>query len=439
MFSFLKNAFLNRNRYRTHSEAVVISCFYNPQNNPYRLLAFQKWYHSIKHLNHRIIECLIGPDAKSQLPASPYITQVRTDSLLWHKETLLNKIVVDLPEEFKYVFWVDADVLFTNKNWLVDGVAQFKAGARILQPFEYCVHLERNRLEPDFDMDEARQTASMTNKELGGEKRLWRSFCANYVKDRYEGNFTAIHSTDYDVHGHVGFAWGATKELLLQCPLFERALIGGADHIIAHAAAGQLHSPCISKGFSDNLVEVERWVDRFSRFVRGQIGFVTGDLYHIWHGDIKNRQYLKRIKDFTGKTKEIVDRDANGLYVGKDRYVRRYYRDREVTDIYYDDFGDFGYGFAEDMGYLISDVFNLFGPPAYAEEPDEIDPGIPDDQPNDFVPFDQGGAGVPDNNPMPADNPELENAIFSESNYSDDETPAPAADIADVSVNENYS
>jgi len=68
MFDFLKNTFLNRGRYKTHSEAVIVSCFYNPQNSPYRLLAFQKWYHSIKHLNYRIIECLIGPDAKSQLP-----------------------------------------------------------------------------------------------------------------------------------------------------------------------------------------------------------------------------------------------------------------------------------------------------------------------------------------------------------------------------------
>jgi len=131
MFDFFKNTFLNRGRYKTHSEAVVVSCFYNPQNSPYRLLAFQKWYHSIKHLNYRIIECLMGPDAKSQLPDDPNIIQVQTDSVLWHKESLLNKVIAELPEKFKYVFWVDADVLFTNDNWLVDSVKELERGANI--------------------------------------------------------------------------------------------------------------------------------------------------------------------------------------------------------------------------------------------------------------------------------------------------------------------
>ena len=125
MFDFLKNTFVNRGRYRCSSDAVIISCFYNPQNSPYRLLGFQKWYHSIKHLDHRIVECLIG-DAKPQLPESEFITRVQTESLLWHKEALLNNIVKNLPEQYKYVFWVDADVLFVNQNWLVDSVEQLK-------------------------------------------------------------------------------------------------------------------------------------------------------------------------------------------------------------------------------------------------------------------------------------------------------------------------
>src|SRR4051812_40308794 len=121
MLDFLKNAFLNQGRYKTHSDAVIVACFLNPQNSPYRLLAFQKWYRSIRHLNHRVIECTIG-DARPQLPESPYIRRVRAESLLWHKETLLNLLIADLPKNFEYVFWLDADVLFTNDRWLVDGV-----------------------------------------------------------------------------------------------------------------------------------------------------------------------------------------------------------------------------------------------------------------------------------------------------------------------------
>lgn len=368
MLDFLKNTFLNQNRYKTHSEAVIISCFYNPQNNPYRLLAFQKWYHSIKHLNYRIIECLMGEDA-SQLPNDPNIIQVQTDSVLWHKETLLNKIIAELPSKFKYVFWVDADVLFTNNNWLIDSVNQLKAGAAIIQPFEYCVHLERNQLVPSFDVSKAKLEDSRPDglryDPEKKTKRLWRSFCANFVDQPRRSN-----SENYDVHGHVGFAWGARREVLTQCPLFDRALIGGADHIIAHAAAGQVPHTCIKKGFGDNIEEVLDWSRNFYDVVQGRIAYAPGDLYHIWHGDIAKRQYLKRIKDFTGETTKITERDANGLFVAgeRDKYVRSYMKDREVLPNEYNDFEEFDEGFFEDMGYLISDVVQLYTDSQYPQD-----------------------------------------------------------------------
>ena len=57
---FLKNNFLYGDKYRTNSEAVIITCYFNPQKSPYRTKAFKTFYESIKHLNHRIIECVIG-------------------------------------------------------------------------------------------------------------------------------------------------------------------------------------------------------------------------------------------------------------------------------------------------------------------------------------------------------------------------------------------
>lgn len=361
MFDFWKNLFTNQNRYRTNSEAVIISCFYNPQNNPYRILAFQKWYHSIKHLEHRIVECLIG-DAKPQLPKSDFIGQLHTESLLWHKESLLNKIVDDLPDYYKYVFWVDADVLFTNLNWLTDSVDQLQT-CSILQPFEYCIHLERNKIKPDFAVERWRPTV---NNPAQRYKNLWKSFCANHVIDGISGD------NNYDRHGHVGFAWGARREVLEECPMYDKALIGGADHILAHAAAGQIPHNCISKSFTENLEEVLEWSKQFYKATEGMIGYVPGDLYHIWHGDIANRQYLQRIKDFTAETKELRQKDKNGLYVkpGRNTYMKKYYRQREVSEIYYDnDFDVFDDGFFfEDMGYTIADIIHLFGRSTYYDD-----------------------------------------------------------------------
>lgn len=411
--------------YAGHPEAVIVSCFYNPQNSPYRLLAFQKWYRSIKHLNHRIIECLIGEEAKRQLPESRFITELRTESLLWHKETLINKIVSELPPEYRYVFWVDADVLFTNMNWLVDSVRELQ-GCNILQPFEYCIHLDRNQTKPDFDVDAHR---GVVNDPKQRHPQMWRSFCANYIDGLNE-------DSNYDRHGHVGFAWGARREVLEKCPLYDRALIGGSDHILAHAAAGDIGHLCITKSFTENIEEVEQWMRQFYDAAQGKIGFVKGDLYHIWHGDVQNRQYLKRIRDFTPETKRIDQRDQHGLHVkpGANAYMKRYYRQREVTQIYEDGFDGFDAGFYEDMGYMIWDIYDRFGRPAWVDEPqpDEFIQDVPMDVTPDAV---QTFPDVPQIVPAMQDYvPVAQSEGFAEV-IAGDQPPAEAPEGADCSDN----
>ena len=119
-----------------------------------------------------------------------------------------------------------------------------------------------------------------------------------------------------------------------EVPLYDRALIGGADHIIAHATAGQIPHNCITKSFTEDIEEVNKWSKKFYNVVEGKIGYVKGDLYHIWHGDISKREYLKRIQDFTPVTKQITTKDENGLYItkkGDDKYIKDYFNHREVT------------------------------------------------------------------------------------------------------------
>ena len=322
----IKNNLFYRNKYKTDSEAVIIACYFNPQNNPYRLIAFKKFYESIKHLNHRIVECVVdgsSPELNFFKVGDESYSRVYTKNLLWHKEALLNGIIAKLPTKFKYVFWVDADVIFTNKDWLIDSVSSMQSGFNIVQPFEYCVHLDQDQTEPSFDLlSEKRHVHNPKYRH----PKLWRSFGANHAI-----NLSA--DENYDRHGHVGFAWGARREVLDAIPLYDKALVGGADHIIAHAAAGQINHSCIMKSFTQDIDAVNEWSRLFYAVVRGKIGYVPGDLYHIWHGDIAKRQYLKRVQEFTPESKKITKKDANGLYItDDDSYVKKYFNEREVKN-----------------------------------------------------------------------------------------------------------
>lgn len=321
------------NRYSYHPEAVIISCFFNPQNSPYRTKAFNKFYQSIKHLNYRIVEAVIG-DSAAQLPVEdPNISRVYTDDLLWHKEGLLNKIISDLPKKYKYVYWVDADVIFTNKNWLVDGVKALQEN-NLIQPFKFCFHLEKDKEKPDPELEVAKDSGYTYYPLEGSDRskiRFWNSFACRH------SFFRDSNHNCYDIHGHVGFAWGARREILDSLPLYDKALIGGADHIMAHAGAGHILHSCITKCFSDDLDQIREWSCKFYNLVKGKIGYVEGDLYHIWHGDIKKRDYFNRIKNFSKVSKEIKVKDSNGLYTypkskkGTEarKYVHSYFSSRE--------------------------------------------------------------------------------------------------------------
>lgn len=322
MFNSLKKKSVFKNKYKMHPEAIIISCFFNPQNSPYRIKAFEIFYESIKHLDHAIIECVIG-NSEPQLEENDNIKRIYTENLLWHKESLLNKIISDLPAKYKYVFWLDADVIFTNENWIIDGVKQLQTST-ILQPFEYAVFLEKDEIKPSFAMDKVRESylPNATNK------RVWRSFGANVATTELWKN------ENFNKHGHVGFAWGAKREILDAVPLFDKALIGGGDFIIAHAAAGQITHPGIGNIFIDDILinQINLWGADFYKVTEGKIGYVEGDLYHIWHGDIEKRQYAKR-NVYNARTKEIIQRDENGLFITNkpdDSFVKDYFKEKEV-------------------------------------------------------------------------------------------------------------
>lgn len=320
MFNLIKKNSETKKPYLSHPEAMIITCFFNPQNSPYRIKAFKLFYESIKHVNHSVIECVIG-NTLPQLDESEHITRVYTENLLWHKESLLNKIISELPVQYKYIFWLDADVLFTNPNWIVEGVEELQS-KNIIQPFEYGVFLEKDQLKPSFKMDDIRETY-LPNAV---HNKVWRSFGANYIDTELWKHKM------YNKHGHVGLAWGAKRTILEAVPLFDKALIGGADHIIAHAAAGQIPHSCITEDFKGNIEQVNLWSLDFYKVTAGKIGFVRGELYHLWHGDMDKRQYRER-NEYNANLKEVSTRDENGLYItnqADDSYIKNYFKQKEA-------------------------------------------------------------------------------------------------------------
>lgn len=294
MIDTIKNLyFKNKGKYTTNSDAVIIACYYNPQRNDYRKKAFDLWYESVKHLNVRIIEATLK-DVPYELDSKIVSKQVVLDEWLWYKEYLLNLLIKDLPKKYKYVFWLDTDIIFKNKNWLVESCEQLKK-YKVVQPFTYCTHLDKHDYTGESTILSLLEQKNYLNDDIPNRKK-WRSYCSNF--------YTSLNDDKkYDVRGHVGFAWGCRREVLDYQLLFENAKIGGADGIIAYACK----SPIVCSSISDMFgcrQDIIDFTSAWYQIVQGSVSCVQGDLLHLWHGDTKKREYYKRIKEFSKITEE---------------------------------------------------------------------------------------------------------------------------------------
>src|SRR5205814_5659479 len=92
-------------------------------------------------LEWSVIECAFDGDPYVFAPSSK-VVHVRSGSVLWQKERLLNVLIQRLPDRCTKVAWVDADILFTNREWAAQTSALLDEYP-LVQPYTDVVRLPR--------------------------------------------------------------------------------------------------------------------------------------------------------------------------------------------------------------------------------------------------------------------------------------------------------
>jgi hypothetical protein len=261
--------------YAQASELWVVTAYYNPC----RYLARRRNYDIFAERMRRsgvsilTVECAFGDEA-FELPPALDVIRLRSRSLLWQKERLLNLAAALLPPDCTAVAWIDCDVLFRNGNWVLDTLRLLRDHA-VVQLFETCLRLgPGNAATAEPDRVTSFGAIAPQHPEL-------------------------ISCGRYDSHGHTGYAWAMRRELFDEIGLYEHAVTGSADHYMAHAVFGR-YGFCFEQSLKGNRLALGHlldWCHRFYRKVRGGFAVVPGEIVHLWHGDIRNRRYLQRVMD----------------------------------------------------------------------------------------------------------------------------------------------
>ncbi len=278
------------------NELWVITTYYNPCRFKSRRSTYDTFMKTMElsDINVVTVECAFG-DEPFELPVSPGVIKIRSQSLFWQKERLINIGASYLPDSCKYVAWIDCDIVFQNQNWARETCQLLSDACTVVQLFESCTRLEQGNRLPQAEADVV-SYAHVTTKDL-----------------------TTLDTGRYDTHGHTGYAWAMRREIFDAVGLYEHAVSGSADHFMAHAVYNH-YGFCVENALKHDLVQInhlKRWGEAFYALVQGKLGVVGGNVLHLWHGSQDRRDYFRRMwviteRGFNPDT-DLIDRPGRPL------------------------------------------------------------------------------------------------------------------------------
>jgi hypothetical protein len=264
--------------------------------------------------------------------------QLRTHHELWHKENLINRGIQHLSRidpDWQYVAWIDADIHFQRPDIVQETVHQ-------LQHYDFV-----QMFSHVTDLGPQHQPIKQQN-----------GFVWSYVQNNYEapvgpgynpkgidyyGAYYGIQSGSF---WHPGYAWAARREALEKVQLFDKAILGSADHHMAMGLIGEAQRSVPQGVTAAYRNAVLNWQEVAEQEIKRNIGYVSGLITHYWHGNKANRKYVDRWKILIENRFDPtidIQRDPQGLYrlnmhhgmrsIKLRDHIRAYFRARQEDSI----------------------------------------------------------------------------------------------------------
>jgi hypothetical protein len=201
-------------------------------------------------------------------PNNPMHVQLRTDDEVWHKENMINIGVSRLPQDWKYVAWIDADISFLRPDWVDETIHQLQKHP-IVQVWQNAIDLGPN------------------GEVLGTHTGF--GYC------KINGILSGVNWKHYGgVYPHPGYGWAITRDAMEKLGgLFDQGILGSGDHHMAWALMGKARDTIHGNAHKNYFKALEAWGQR-AQALNMDIGFVPGTILHHWHGRKKDRKYVDR-------------------------------------------------------------------------------------------------------------------------------------------------
>ncbi|MEO6305473.1 MAG: hypothetical protein ABIP51_20085 [Bacteroidia bacterium] len=310
----------------------IVTPIFNPQRYRSRwklYKEFEKYILSYDEAHLVTIECTFGAREKvlvEQISDKHTVIYVNTKHEMWLKENLINKAIQYLPEDWKYVAWIDADTKFARPD-IVGETLQKLQHYDFVQLFSHAVDLS-----PTYEILKSHSGFMYCYKN--GIPNLHKRICLPYNED--DGSTGA--------YWHPGFAWACTRTAFDHVGgLIDWGVLGGGDMFMAYALIGRLKGKMMPTSLGKGgIAALEEWQNRCEKFIKRNVGYIDGLLLHYWHGKKVDRKYKDRGQILIEtKFEPSIDlkKDWQGIYTLTDRSfelrdgIRDYFKQRNEDSI----------------------------------------------------------------------------------------------------------
>ena len=263
-----------------HSEVLwAITSYFNPVGYTHRRANYRLFR---KHLAVPLVTVELSFNGRFELTRedADILVQIRGSHVMWQKERLLNIGVKWVPSACDKIAWLDCDIIFGSDEWVERAI-------RALDEFS-LVHLfqERHDLTRDAKPDQLSSweipptSQSVLYKIARREATPEDLFLANAPLER---------------RSSAGLAWASRRDVLEKHGIYDACILGSGDRAILCAALGKFDYGARALLMNPRRIEHYRlWAQPYFEAVRDRVGFIQGRLFHLWHGEIKDRQYETR-------------------------------------------------------------------------------------------------------------------------------------------------
>lgn len=257
----------------------AITSFFNPAGYARR----RRNYHAFRRaLRVPLVTVELSFDGAFELAGGDADVLVRRHGgdVMWQKERLLNVAIDHVPADCEAIAWIDCDVVFADDGWV--GRAESALRGDVL------VHLwtERCDLPPDVDPATPRAATRAATAE-SAIARVGRGTAV--AEDFHDAESPVRRGTS------VGLAWAARADILRRHRLYDACITGTGDRAIVCAALGEFEHAARALDMNGaRLRHYLEWATPFGDAVGRRVSAVDGRVYHLWHGDLRDRAYRAR-------------------------------------------------------------------------------------------------------------------------------------------------